>query len=113
MPIPWQSAAAFLCITTNSRLPGDRYSIEQAVAIVDAWSADDGIWRRIARLGFREVYGTSVGESAGLNRALAERVEQWLRPGSRAGAAVSGEGHAQVWELFYGIARRNFGLAWI
>jgi toxin-antitoxin system PIN domain toxin len=35
--IPWQSAAAFLRIVTNTRFPGDRYSIEEAVAIVDTW----------------------------------------------------------------------------
>jgi toxin-antitoxin system PIN domain toxin len=35
--IPWQSAGAFLRIVTNTRFPGDRYTIEEAVAIVETW----------------------------------------------------------------------------
>jgi len=35
--IPWQTAGAFLRITTNARLPGKRFSIEEAAGIVDGW----------------------------------------------------------------------------
>jgi toxin-antitoxin system PIN domain toxin len=35
--LPWQSAAAFLRITTNPRLPGERFTLEEAVALVDSW----------------------------------------------------------------------------
>jgi len=51
--LPWQSASAFLRIVTNSRLPGVRLTLEQALAIVDQWieqpnvrllSPGDGSW---------------------------------------------------------------------
>ena len=35
--IPWQSAAAFLRIITNSRLPGQRVTLPQAIETVDLW----------------------------------------------------------------------------
>jgi toxin-antitoxin system PIN domain toxin len=35
--LPWQTVAAFLRITTNSRLPGERLSVKEAVQIVDLW----------------------------------------------------------------------------
>lgn len=35
--IPSQSAMAFLRIVTNARLPGDRYTVEEAVGVVDRW----------------------------------------------------------------------------
>lgn len=35
--LPWQTVKAFLRITTNSRLPGERLSIKEAVQIVDLW----------------------------------------------------------------------------
>ena len=35
--LPWQTAAAFLRIMTNSRLPGERFTLEEAVQIVDRW----------------------------------------------------------------------------
>ncbi|MDZ4799722.1 MAG: TA system VapC family ribonuclease toxin [Bryobacteraceae bacterium] len=35
--IPWQTAGAFLRVTTNARLPGDRLSIQEAVEILDGW----------------------------------------------------------------------------
>ena len=35
--IPWQTAGAFLRITTNVRLPGDRMTIQEAVEIIDGW----------------------------------------------------------------------------
>jgi toxin-antitoxin system PIN domain toxin len=35
--IPWQTAAAFLRVVTNPRLPGERLTIEQAVRIVEQW----------------------------------------------------------------------------
>jgi toxin-antitoxin system PIN domain toxin len=35
--LPWQTIAAFLRITTNPRLPGERLSAKEAVQIVDLW----------------------------------------------------------------------------
>lgn len=35
--LPWLAAAAFLRIATNPRLPGDRFTPEEAVRIVDRW----------------------------------------------------------------------------
>lgn len=35
--IPWQTAAAFLRVVTNPRLPGERFTIEQAVLVVEQW----------------------------------------------------------------------------
>lgn len=35
--LPWQTASAFLRIMTNSRLPGERFSVGEAVAIVERW----------------------------------------------------------------------------
>jgi toxin-antitoxin system PIN domain toxin len=35
--LPWQTIAAFLRIMTNTRLPGERFSLEEAVIVVDRW----------------------------------------------------------------------------
>jgi uncharacterized protein len=35
--LPWQTASAFLRIMTNPRLPGERFTLAEAVAIIDAW----------------------------------------------------------------------------
>jgi uncharacterized protein len=35
--LPWQTATAFLRITTHPRLPGNRLTAEEAAQIVDAW----------------------------------------------------------------------------
>ncbi|MGA2183908.1 MAG: type II toxin-antitoxin system VapC family toxin [Bryobacteraceae bacterium] len=35
--LPWQTAAAFLRISTNPRLPGERFTLEEAVRVVDQW----------------------------------------------------------------------------
>jgi uncharacterized protein len=35
--IPWQTAGVFLRIMTNTRLPGERFSLSEAVQIVDRW----------------------------------------------------------------------------
>jgi len=35
--LPWQTIAAFLRILTNVRLPGERLTPREAVAIVDGW----------------------------------------------------------------------------
>ena len=35
--LPWQTVAAFLRIMTNARLPGERFSLEEAVQVVDRW----------------------------------------------------------------------------
>jgi toxin-antitoxin system PIN domain toxin len=34
---PWQTAAAFLRIATNPRLPGERFTLEEAVRVIDRW----------------------------------------------------------------------------
>jgi hypothetical protein len=41
MPVglPWQSISAFLRITTNRRLPGHRFSSEEAATVVNSWLA--------------------------------------------------------------------------
>jgi toxin-antitoxin system PIN domain toxin len=35
--LPWQSILAFLRFMTNLRLPGSRFSIQQASEVVDGW----------------------------------------------------------------------------
>ncbi len=35
--LSWQALAAFLRVTTNKRLPGSRFTVEQAAQIVDRW----------------------------------------------------------------------------
>ena len=35
--LPWQTAGAFLRIMTNPRLPGQRFSLPEAVQIVERW----------------------------------------------------------------------------
>ena len=35
--LPWQTIWAFLRIATNSRLPGQRFSMEEAIVIVQGW----------------------------------------------------------------------------
>ena len=37
MGLPWQTVGAFLRIVTNPRLPGVRYTVADAVDVVDAW----------------------------------------------------------------------------
>lgn len=41
--LPWQSVAAFLRVVTNPRLSGDRFTVEEAVAIVDRWLAQPNV----------------------------------------------------------------------
>jgi len=35
--LPWQTVSAFLRIVTNPRLPGERFTLEEAAAVVDSW----------------------------------------------------------------------------
>jgi toxin-antitoxin system PIN domain toxin len=35
--LPWQTASAFLRIMTNAKLPGERFSVEEAAQIMDRW----------------------------------------------------------------------------
>ena len=35
--LPWYTVAAFLRIATNSRLPGNRFTVTEGVRIVDSW----------------------------------------------------------------------------
>jgi uncharacterized protein len=35
--LPWQTTSAFLRIMTNPRLPGERFTLLEAVGIVDRW----------------------------------------------------------------------------
>jgi len=37
--LPWQTVSAFLRIVTNTHLPGDRFTMDEAAAIVDQWTA--------------------------------------------------------------------------
>ena len=41
--LPWQNVAAFLRIVTNSKLPGVRFTVEEAVEIVDRWLEQPGV----------------------------------------------------------------------
>lgn len=35
--LPWQTISAFLRIMTNPRLPGERFTLEEAAQLVDRW----------------------------------------------------------------------------
>jgi toxin-antitoxin system PIN domain toxin len=35
--IPWQTVSAFLRVVTNVNLPGQRFTVEEAVVVVDQW----------------------------------------------------------------------------
>ncbi len=35
--VPWQTAGAFLRIMTNPRLPGNRFTLAEAIQVVDRW----------------------------------------------------------------------------
>jgi toxin-antitoxin system PIN domain toxin len=35
--MPWQTVGAFLRIVTNPRLPGQRFTMEDAIAVIDTW----------------------------------------------------------------------------
>jgi toxin-antitoxin system PIN domain toxin len=35
--LPWQTLSAFVRIATSPRLPGDRFTVEEAASIVDQW----------------------------------------------------------------------------
>jgi toxin-antitoxin system PIN domain toxin len=35
--LPWQTISAFLRITSNPRLPGERWTLQEAVQVVDGW----------------------------------------------------------------------------
>lgn len=35
--LPWQSVAAFIRITTNPRIPGQRFTLDEVVQVVDQW----------------------------------------------------------------------------
>lgn len=37
--LPWQTVSAFLRILTNAKLPGDRFTIEEATEIVEQWTS--------------------------------------------------------------------------
>jgi len=45
--LPWQTVAAFLRIMTNPRLPGERFTLAEAVEIVDRWLEQPNV-RRLA-----------------------------------------------------------------
>lgn len=42
--LPWQTVCAFLRITTNAKLPGERFTIKEAAQIVDQWMKQPNIW---------------------------------------------------------------------
>ncbi len=35
--LPWQTISAFLRIMTNARLPGERFTLDEAVQVVESW----------------------------------------------------------------------------
>ena len=35
--LPWQTIGAFLRVATNPRIPGDRFTMEEAAQLVDRW----------------------------------------------------------------------------
>ena len=41
--LPWQTIGAFLRIGTNRRLPGHRYTVPEATAMVETWLAQPNI----------------------------------------------------------------------
>ncbi len=41
--LPWQTVSAFLRIITNRQLVGDRFSMEEAAAVVEEWAAIPGV----------------------------------------------------------------------
>jgi uncharacterized protein len=41
--IPWQTVSAFLRVVTNTNLPGQRFTIEEALEIVDQWIAQPNV----------------------------------------------------------------------
>jgi uncharacterized protein len=41
--LPWQTVATFLRIMTNPRLPGPRFTLQEAVHIVDSWLAQPNV----------------------------------------------------------------------
>jgi len=41
--LPWQSAVAFLRVVTNVRLPGDRFTVEEAASVVDQWISQPNV----------------------------------------------------------------------
>jgi uncharacterized protein len=41
--IPWHAITAFLRIMTNKRLPGERFTLEQACQIVDGWFTQQNV----------------------------------------------------------------------
>jgi uncharacterized protein len=57
--LPWQTAAAFVRIVTHPRLPGERFTVEEAVQVVDRWleqpnlrplSPGEDHWRLLRRM---------------------------------------------------------------
>src|SRR5882672_5988686 len=57
--LPWQSVAAFIRITTNPRIPGQRFTLEEVVQVVDQWleqpnlrplAPEDQHWLLVRRL---------------------------------------------------------------
>lgn len=41
--IPWQSVGAFLRVVTHPKLPGRRYTPEEAIAVVESWIGVSGV----------------------------------------------------------------------
>ncbi len=41
--IPWQSVAAFLRVVTNPRLPGDRFTADEAASVIDQWVSQPNV----------------------------------------------------------------------
>jgi uncharacterized protein len=41
--LPWQSVAAFIRVVTHPRIPGQRFSVEDVVQVVDQWLAQPNV----------------------------------------------------------------------
>lgn len=41
--VPWQTITAFLRIMTNTRLPGERFTLEEAAQVVEQWLAQPNV----------------------------------------------------------------------
>lgn len=41
--LPWQTVGAFLHVATNPNLRGDRFTVEEAAAVVDQWLAQPNV----------------------------------------------------------------------
>ena len=65
--LPWQTVSAFLRVTTNPKLPAERFSLEQAARIVDLWLAHPNVQVLTPGVGYWPLFRRMVieGRAAG------------------------------------------------